>query len=263
MTQTENLKKYQKYLNTKKISLSSQRTYLWHLKHFLVYLDKGKLDKKNCENYREFLINKYKKIATINLRLSIINDYLKFSKQKYQLTLLSIEKQNIHVLTQKQLNEYLNLIPQANDLISLRDKILLELLYYSGFKIKTIAALEKKDLNLNKNLIVFQKQETKIPNSTKFYLLKYLQKRKDPSPYLFINFDHAAKLQNNSLSIRSIERILEKYSHHMSDVLRLNPQVLRHTLAYYLKKNGAQIIQIKKALHFQSELAAKEYFQKL
>ena len=263
MTQTENIRKYQKYLNTKKISLSSQATYLWHLNHFLAYLDKEKITPKNCEKYREFLLHKYKKIATINLRLSVINNYLKFSKQKQQLTLLSIEKQNIHVLTKKQLTEYLNLIPHPSDLISLRDKILLEILYYSGFKAKTIVSLEKKDLNLNKNIISYQKQEAKLNNSTKFYLLKYLQKRSDDSPYLFINFDHAGKNKNQALSVRSIERIIEKYSHQMSDVLRLNPQVLRHTLAYYLKQNGAQISQIKKALHFQSDLAAEFYYQKL
>ena len=263
MTQTENIRKYQKYLNTKKISLSSQATYLWHLKHFLAYLDKEKISSKNCEKYREFLLKKYKKIATINLRLSVINNYLKFSKQKQQLTLLSIEKQSIHVLTKKQLTEYLNLIPHPSDLISLRDKILLEILYYSGFKAKTIVSLEKKDLNLNKNIISYQKQEAKLNNSTKFYLLKYLQKRSDDSPYLFINFDHAGKNKNQALSVRSIERIIEKYSHQMSDVLRLNPQVLRHTLAYYLKQNGAQISQIKKALHFQSDLAAEFYYQKL
>ena len=65
------------------------------------------------------------------------------------------------------------------------------------------------------------------------------------------------------LSLRSIERILERYALTFRPVLRITTQRLRDTLAYNLKRKGGDKKIIKKALHFKTKLGAERYFQKL
>ena len=78
-----------------------------------------------------------------------------------------------------------------------------------------------------------------------------------------IDLDHLFLNKINHLSIRSIERILEKYSRTFKPILRITTQILRDTLAYNLKSKGGDKRIIKKALHFQTELGVERYYQKL
>lgn len=258
------LKNYQKYLVSKKLQASTIKTYLWHLKKFFTWLDEKKLNTSNLKKYYEFLLHNNSRVASINLNLVIINDYLQQQKNSWQYPLLSAEKQEIKVLDKKQLADFLQAPNNTQDLLTLRDKMLLEILYFSALKVKEIVLLKKEDLDLKNNLLKWQNKKIKLPQETKFYLLKYLNKRIDDSPYLFLNFDRTEKSRfPQQLSIRSVERILEKYARRLQPMLRITPQVLRNTLAYHLKQNGAQVKEITDALHFQTSVAALEYYKKL
>ncbi|MCB9802957.1 tyrosine-type recombinase/integrase [Candidatus Nomurabacteria bacterium] len=265
MTQKEKtaLKKYEKYLNNKKLQASTITTYLWHLEKFFAWLKNQKLSTAKLKKYQEELLKNHSHIASINLRLVILNDFLKLEKNSWQFPLLSAEKQKIEILDKKQLDQFLNSPKNLENILNLRNKVLLEILYFSALKVKEIVLLKKEDFDLKNNFLLWQKKKIKLPQETKNYLLKYLNKRIDDSPYLFLNFDRAKKDEQQQLSIRSVERILEKYARQMQPILRITPQTLRHTLAYHLKQNGAQVKEIQNALHFQSSVAAQEYFKKL
>ena len=261
----KNLNAYAKYLSQKKLQASSYKTYLWHIEKFLADLGDKALNVNQLKKYQSELFGKYHRVASLNLRLVILNDYLHYQKINWQFPLLSNEKQTIEVLDKNQLNKLLNLANKKSDLCSLRDQVLIEFLYFSGLKTKEIVELKKEDINLKKNILLWQNKNIAIPNQSKMALLKYLNHRLDDSAYLFLNFDRAKKTtaKENKLSIRSVERILEKYAHKFQPILRITPQTLRHTLAYHLKKDGADVASIQKALHFQTQLAAEAYYQKL
>ncbi|MBT7553549.1 tyrosine-type recombinase/integrase [bacterium] len=262
---TQKLTAYQKYLEQKKLQPETIETYLWHVHQFLQWLDNKKLDTSNLKLYYNYLLKNYSKIATINLRLVILNSYLKFKKENFQFDLLSAEKQSIEVLDKAQLKQFLDAPLKKKSLMGLRDKILLELAYCTGLKIGQIIKLTKNNINLEKDLIKLDKIEAPISATTKFHLLKYLDQRLDENLYLFINFDRAKKGndENNHLSIRSAERILEKYARTMQPILKVTPQTLRNTLAYNLKSTGGSAITIQQALHFTTKTAAEEYFKKI
>ena len=262
---TQKLKTYQKYLEQKNLQTTTIKIYLWHLQQFFAWLKDKKLDAINLKKYYDYLLKNYPKIATINLRLVILNNYLKFKKENFQFDLLTAEKQDIELLDKNQLQQFLDTPLKNKKILGLRDKILLELLYCTGFKAGQITNLKKDNLNLDKNIVRLNKIEAPLSATAKFHLLKYLNKRTDDSSWLFINFDRSKKSIDDTqqLSIRSVERILEKYARSMMPILKITPQTLRHTLAYNLKSAGGSAITIQQALHFTTKQVAEEYFKKI
>jgi len=256
--------KYKSYLKSLALKNSTIKNYAWHVDKFLLWSDKKEITKENLHKYYSLLLKKYHKASTINLRLIILNNYLRFIKYNLQFDLLSNEPNNIRNLTERQLQKFLELPLKNKQIISLRDKALLELLYATGLKVGQIIKLEKRHLDYIKNEIILDDNtHLNIKPMTWFYLDKYLQARKDNDQWLFINLDRAKKSESKQLSIRSIERIIEKYANQLNPILKVNPQIIRNTLAYKLKSQGARTQGIKQALHFQTKVGAESYWKRI
>lgn len=263
---------YKKYLKSINLQPSTIKNYLWHVGQFLQWLGDKKLTEAELKKYFKFLLKKYQRINTINLRLKIINNYLKFLNKQFRFDLLSDEDTNIQVLNNQELSQFLKNPLKHKNLIALRDKALLELLYSSGLKVGQLIQLKKDQLdNIKKELLLTRNKSTcpeqsrrvQINPSTWLYLKKYLDKRNDQIDYLFINFDRSNKSADKSLSVRSVERIISKYAKGINPPVNINPQILRNTLAYRLKSQGAQTEHIKVALHFQTKTGAKNYLKRI
>jgi integrase/recombinase XerC len=255
---------YKKHLKSSELKASTIKNYLWHVDQFLKWLGNEKLTAVVIKKYFDYLLKKYPRVNTINLRLKIINNYLKFNNKKFYFELLSTEDVDIKILSDSELNQFLDKPLQQNKLIALRDKALLELLYSSGLKVGQLVKLQKTQIDHPRTELLLEKNKTlKIQPSTWLYLKKYLEKRNDNIDYLFINFDRANKSLNKSLSIRSVERIINKYAKGIKPPININPQILRNTLAHKLKAQGAQSEHIKSALHFQTKIGAKNYLKKI
>ncbi|MBT4516613.1 MAG: tyrosine-type recombinase/integrase [Candidatus Komeilibacteria bacterium] len=256
--------KYKQYLKSLDLKSSTITNYLWHVNKFLIWLEDNKLTQAILKEYFNYLLKKYKKVNTINLRLKIINNYLKFLGNNFSFDLLSDEENNIKILTKQELDTFLKNPLKNNKLINLRDKTLLELLYSSGLKVGQLVNLKKDQIDdLRQEILLDKNKSLKIKPGTWLYLKKYLDKRDDEIAYLFINFDRSNKSANKSLSIRSVERIINKYSKNINPPVNINPQILRNTLAYKLKSEGAQSEHIKSALHFETKSGAKNYLKKI
>ena len=116
---------------------------------------------------------------------------------------------------------------------------------------------------ITKELILPDKKHIAIKPLAWFHLDKYLNTRHDNSPWLFINLDRAKKADDNNLSVRSVERIIERYAKLMIPILKINPQILRNTLAHTLKLEGAQKENIRTSLHFKTKTGADNYLKKI
>ncbi len=262
------LKEYKQYLISLNLKRSSIKNYIWHLNKFFAWLDNEKITEKKLKEYYEYLLHQYDKIATINLRLIILNNYLKYLKKRFRYITLTHKKEELEILSSKQLQDFLEQPLKNNSAIGLRDKVLLELLYSTGLKVGKIILLKKEYIDDIKNEIIINNNIIPIQPIAWSYLEKYLEKRKDDSPWLFINFDRAKKYQgkkedNNYLTVRSVERIIEKYSRKLKPILKINPQILRNTLAYNLKKEGVKEKDLKQALHFKSKIGAEHYYKRI
>ena len=264
------LKKYQKYLKSLDLAPSTAKIYIWHLNKFLKWLDNRRLTDKLLQEYFNYILRHYKRVATINLNLIIINKYLDFIGRRTRFDLISHKKSTLKILNSQQLQNFLDQPLKNKTIVGYRDKALLEMLYSTGLKVGQINQLKINQIDfIKKELFLNKKNIIALSPLAWFHLDKYLQKisayhkNNAKNNYLFINFDRAKKGLDQPLSIRSIERIIDKYARIMRPPLIINPQILRNTLAYALKNEGAKSQDIALSLHFKTKLAAKEYWQRI
>lgn len=254
---------YKKYLRSLKLKPSTLKNYIWHIEQFLAWLDDKSMTQANLKTYYNFLLKKYPKIATINLHLVTVNKFLQYNKKRFRFDLLTPKAEPLAILTPTQLQKFLELPTKNPGLVAIRDKALLELLYSTGLKIGQLVKLEKKFIDNIKQELIYNNHQITIPPLAWNALAKYLEQRQDDNPWLFTNLDRANKNTNSHISIRSVERIISKYAQKLKPVLRINPQVLRNTLAHSLKQEGAQALSLKQALHFKTRVGAKNYWHKI
>ena len=255
---------YKKYLRSLNLQPSTIKNYLWHLEKFLLWLSKEKLSEKKLKEYLLYLLNHYRESSSINLRLIILNNYLAFLGKRFRFDLLSQENKILKIIKKDQLEKFLDAPLTNKSLIGLRDKALLELLYNSGLKVGELIKIKQTQIDPIKKEIIFGPRNTlTIKPATWFYLTKYLDKKTKKIDWLFINFDRSQKSEERQLSVRSVERIITKYAKITNPALIINPQILRNTLAWQLKQEGANSYELKKSLHFQTIVGAKNYLQKI
>lgn len=260
----QNLTSYRAYLKRQGLKDGTAKNYLWHVRKFLLWNKNQVPTSTLLKKYQAEILNKQKNIGSINLHFIILNNYLIFSKIKFNFTLLSNPKNRLDAMTPLQLQTFLDEPLKKKNLRGYRDKALLEILYTSGLKVNEITKLQTKQVDfLAQEIIIDAKRHLTIPPYALHYLEKYLNFRRDKNPFLFINFDRSQKGGAKALSVRSIERIIEYYALTLRPRLKVSPQTLRNTLAYNLKSQGAEETAIKEALNFQSKIAAANYLQRL
>jgi len=156
-----------------------------------------------------------------------------------------------------------------NQLIKLRDKAILELLFSTGLRVSEMAKLKQDEINLKKDEFSVRGKGSKIrvvflSNQAKYWLQEYLKKRIDMSSYLFIAHDYAtaktaASEKDKPLTPRSIERIVVKYAKIAGITKKITPHTLRHSFATDLLKNGADIRAVQSMLGHSSITTTQIY----
>jgi|SRR3989339_992103 len=162
----------------------------------------------------------------------------------------------------------------GDDLIKYRDKSILELLFSTGLRVSELAKLKKDNVNLKKEEFTVMGKGRKsrvvfLSEQARYWLQKYLEKRTDPNPYLFISHDKRtlrprsgqAKKQNEdqSLTPRSIQRLVQKYARAAGITKPITPHTLRHSFATDLLQNGADIRSVQTMLGHSSITTTQIY----
>ncbi|MCK5122860.1 MAG: tyrosine-type recombinase/integrase [Candidatus Pacebacteria bacterium] len=166
----------------------------------------------------------------------------------------------------------------------LRDKAILELLFSTGLRVSELANLNRENINLKSGEFSIRGKGGKIrlvfiSDSAKDAIIDYLKKRKDIDPALFINFrkkgggycNNENKSKKNSkknkakanqslrLTVRTIQRIVEKYAVKAGIVKKVTPHTLRHSFATDLLMNGADIRSVQSMLGHSSITTTQIY----
>lgn len=154
----------------------------------------------------------------------------------------------------------------APELLKLRDRALLEMLFSTGMRVSEIAALEHGDVNLEKDEFSVRGKGEKIrvvflSNQARHWLKRYLEARRDPSPYLFVRHDRAQMSADEPKPItpRSIERLVKFYAAAAGISKNVTPHTLRHSFATDLLMNGADIRSVQAMLGHTSITTTQIY----
>lgn len=165
--------------------------------------------------------------------------------------------------------ERLILATAGSTLRSLRDRAILELLFSAGLRVSELTHLDRQHIDLTKEEFSIRGKGDKlrivfISPSAKGALERYLSKRTDTDPALFIALSSAQKpgdggRESLRLTPRSIERIV-KYSATKAGIIKdVHPHTLRHTFATDLLANGADIRSVQAMLGHASITTTQIY----
>jgi integrase/recombinase XerC len=157
--------------------------------------------------------------------------------------------------------------PDAERLLSLRDRAMLEVLYGGGLRVSELCGLSLADLDRSANTVRVlgkgQKERLCPLNPAAMTaleawferrgeLLAQRSKRQDPTA-MFLNF------RGGRLTTRSVERHLDTYVKRLGLNRKMSPHALRHSFATHLLAGGADIRSIQELLGHASLSTTQRY----
>jgi integrase/recombinase XerC len=150
--------------------------------------------------------------------------------------------------------------PMGSDLLGLRDRAILEILYSCGIRVSELTGLSVGEIDLEEGLVrVLGKggKERVVPvgSHARLATAAYLNACNHPS--------HDAPLLLNArggrLTSRSVARIVDKYILKLATSKKISPHTLRHTFATHLLESGADLRAIQELLGHASLSTTQKY----
>lgn len=217
------------------------------------------------------------KKKTQNYYLIALRGFLKYlmkreieSLSPERIELAKVSERHLDLISVDELTRILN-APEGDDIGSLRDKAILELLFSTGLRVSELCSLPR-DLDLRKDEFSVRGKGEKVrvvflSDSAKDAVKKYLAKRADMDDALFVNLGRIPRsdLKNSGsksdlnrrasgnnetfrLTPRSVERIVAHYAIKAGVSKKVTPHVIRHSFATDLLGNGADIRSVQMML---------------
>ncbi|MEK7515967.1 MAG: site-specific tyrosine recombinase/integron integrase [Patescibacteria group bacterium] len=154
------------------------------------------------------------------------------------------------------------------DLVTLRDKAILEMLFGTGLRVSELVGLKYDHINLKRDQFMVRGKGSKpravfLSSEARQWLQKYLEARRDTSPYLFVSHDRAAQGSARdgeaALTPRSVQRIVIRRALQAGITKPVTPHTLRHSFATDLLMNGADIRSVQTLLGHSSITTTQIY----
>lgn len=184
----------------------------------------------------------------------------------------------ITFLESEEMSSILN-APDASSSSGLRDRTILEILFSTGMRVSELASLNISDLNFERGEIAVLGKGKKLRvvflsesaiSSTREYLEErgYCSNLKDENYRENLSADKSTSkdspplfLSNKGtrLTVRSIERIVKKYSTRAGLAKKVSPHTLRHSFATDLLISGADIRSVQSLLGHSSITTTQVY----
>lgn len=188
-------------------------------------------------------------------RYLIKNDHKTLAPEKIELP--KSEAKEIKFLTPDQVQRLLNM-PFTSTLIGLRDKAILEVMFSTGLRVSELVKLDREKIDFSSGEIGIigkgrRPRVVFLSERTKQWLKRYLNKRSDHYKPLFIriggsSFSPTTGDEETRLSVRSIQRVVEKYVKKAKIPLKATPHTLRHSFATDILSHGADLRSVQELL---------------
>ena len=262
------------------LSLRTVRMYGYYLHFFQSWLEKelGKTDiavseitDEYARKFRLYLSHEYKnpykgsiKRQTQNYFLIALRSLLRYClRQKVSVLspdVIELGKQrdrDIKFISVEDM-DHLFASVDTTSIGGLRDRTILEVLFSTGLRVSELVALDRDKVNLDTGEfgVIGKGGKARVVFLTKQaieWLQKYLERRGDPYRPLFLRYSGPkppSELtdEKRRLSVRSIERLVEKYRKKAGLLKQIGPHILRHSFATDLLSNGADLRSVQEML---------------
>ena len=252
------LKSFEKYLLKRKITFKQVVNKSEVVKQYFRYLSRSKISPSSIKrkfsslsSYFSYLIDR--KIIKRNPLNGVYTPKL----AKKLPTVLSVEE------IKKIFNQSEN---TDNELLGLRDRCIIELLYSCGLRVSELCELKINNIQFDSNVIRFfgkGNKERIIPLT--FYAKEWMEKYLYQSRQILSNRKSSEQkyvfLSNNGkrLTRAAIWQSIKKYVNAAGITKTVSPHTFRHSFATHLVDGGANLIEIQKLLG-HSDISTTEIY---
>lgn len=276
---TVEIQKYLQFCTQRKnLDHKTTKSYSIDLRQFTEFIYNNNLlwvSKSSIEKYIDSLHNTFKpksvkrKIATIKaffhyLEIEEIIDINPFHKIqiKYKEPFIlpkTIPIHNITKLINYAYRQYTKSTTEYGEKTSLRNVIILELLFATGMRISELCSLRLYNIDLSNYIIKIYGKGSKerliqlCNKDVQKLLRKYCNKFNDDNSYLFIN------RLGNRLSEQSVRNMITKYAEQCGITQHITPHMFRHSFATLLLEEDVDIRYIQQMLGHSSITTTQIY----
>ena len=158
--------------------------------------------------------------------------------------------------------------PLTSEPEGLRDKAILEVLFSTGLRVSELAKLNREDIDIRSREfgVVGKGRRVRVVLSERAakWLERYLIARDDHWRPVWIRYsgtkaDPATAGEQMRLSVRTIQRIVEKYRRSAKLPIKVSPHVVRHSFATTLLQNGADLRSVQEMLGHKNVSTTQVY----
>ena len=259
----EILSKFLEYLEyQKEYSSNTLKAYETDILQFLNFLKKGKIRSFKEVEYRVFLdfISSLKSDErytekSIARKVASIKAFFKFLhsrrliKNNPALLLYTpkVPEKLPDFLSEEEVVKIIE-SPKGSSWQTLRDRAILELLYSTGIRVGELVSLTLKDINFVDETIKVKgkgKKERIVPVGTPAMkaLIEYIEQK----PYSKVDAVFLNKY-GKTLTERSVERLVDKYSKKAGIGKKVTPHTFRHSFATHMLNRGADLRTVQELL---------------
>lgn len=257
------IERYEEYLKYElNYSNYTIKEYIIHVKEFLFYCDENKIDYLNIN--KDIIIDYLKKIDNLSNKsisailssLRCFYNYLLDNKmiEVNYFKLISnpkLEKKLPTFLSYEDFRKVIDSIEET-DTLSIRNKMIIELLYATGIRVSELKNIKIKDINLSEKSIKVMGKGSKerivpVGEIALKYLNIYINEyrpllNKKSSDYIFLNN------RGTALSRQSLFKKVKLIAIKKNIKTEFTPHTLRHSFATHMLENGADLRSIQELL---------------
>ncbi|MBU1092205.1 tyrosine-type recombinase/integrase [Patescibacteria group bacterium] len=206
---------------------------------------------------------------TQNYHIIALRAFLKFlAKQDVKtlaaekIELSKISQRQVDFLSPDELDSIFNAVPHNDKIDSLRDLVILTVLFSTGLRVSELTSLKRKSIDLKRGEFMVRGKGDKprvvfLSSEARNLLDQYFSKRTDNAESAFIS--HTGSAKHYALTPRSIQRIVQKYATSAGIAKKVTPHILRHSFATDLLINGADIRSVQAMLGHSSITTTQIY----
>ncbi len=272
------IRRYLSYIeiekNYSKYTIEKYKHYLetfskWFKKHYQQeYIQR--LTTEIVRSYRLYLSNheddtgRTMGVATQSYYIIGLRSFLRYLSRKGvkslapdKIDLPKSESRSLRFLSREQVERLLEM-PNLEKVYGLRDRAMLEVLFSTGLRVSEMARLDRDKIDLKQREfgIIGKGRRPRVvfltPRSV-VWLERYLKSRDDSNKPLWIRLsgkrsDPTSGGEKMRLTVRTIQRIVEKYRLAAGLPTKVSPHVIRHSFATNLLQNGADLRSVQEML---------------
>lgn len=258
---------YLHYLKVERgLSENTINSYGIDLKLFLEYLRENEIpsfkqvNKEVIVNYMQSEKNNNKANSSILRSVSSLRKFFQYLAQekiieKDPMLLIDTPKKKQHlpqVLTKEEVEKLLR-SPNTGQVLGLRDRAMLELMYATGLRISEIINLKLEDLHLTMGTLQtlgkgHKERIVPVGDEAIKWVNRYLEEarpkllKQKRSNYLFLNF------HGNNLTRQGVWKNLKAEVRKAGIQKNITPHTLRHSFATHILENGADLRIVQELL---------------